>query len=113
MPLRAMIATLVTVTIALVAVGMWIAAIAPMMHEANSNTTAPATNLNQLIRGVLLLSFILILFLLAIGVFATTREWMRRKIPDRKKIRTKFVDAWKIAGERTKPEDEKPEEPHQ
>jgi hypothetical protein len=119
MPLRAMITTLVTVTIALVAVGMWVAAISPMMREADANaaiahsSTAPASGMGPLVRGVLLLSFILVLLLLAVGVFATSREWIRRKSPERKKVRTKFVDAWKIAGERKKAEEEEPGEPLQ
>ncbi len=50
----------------------------------------------------MLLAFVLICMLLLVGFFATFREWVR--YGDRGRIRrrekTQYVDAWKIAGER-------------
>jgi hypothetical protein len=116
MPYRAMIATMVTVALALVAVGMWVAVMGKILHTTPDGVaaTGPAAatrsvaadasvvQLHALTRGVLILSFILILLLMFVGLVATAREWMRAKRPVRKKVRTRFVDAWKIAGERMK-----------
>jgi hypothetical protein len=129
MPYRAMIATMVTVALALVAVGMWVAVMGKILHATPDgtagpatatgraiNTTGPATapdasvvQLHAMTRGVLILAFILILLLLFVGLVATAREWMRAKRPVRKKVRTRFVDAWKIAGERMKEKEDEEE----
>ena len=117
-PYRAMFTTIVTVTLALVAVGMWIRAVEPMLAAAGAASpatqitgpeTAPGTShspehsLKLVVQGTLLLSFLLICLLLVVGFFATFREWVRfrmRKREGREGHKTKFVDAWKLAGER-------------
>lgn len=125
MPYRALIVTLVTVTIALLAVGMWARSISPMLAEANAATqpsevpglshpaapvyvptsTAPVPpekQLKRLVKGTLILSFVLICMLFVVGFFASFREWVRYRTlaPSRPAQKTAFVDAWKIAGER-------------
>src|SRR5689334_5762570 len=95
MPYRAMIITVVTVTLALLVVGMWVRAIAPVLDQARASTqpattlaenlpatapsTAPtaATSVSRIIRGTMLLSFMLICLMLIVGIFASFREWLR------------------------------------
>jgi hypothetical protein len=130
MPYRAMLFTLVTTVVALLAAGMWVRAVSPMLaaatdaiEAAHMTATNPATaprpatrpesyvNLRKVIRGTLLLAFLLICFLLVVGLFATSREWVRYTTT-RKEIRqghkTRYVDAWKLAGERLKQKDSDP-----
>jgi hypothetical protein len=131
MPYRAMLFTLVTTVIALLAAGMWLKAVSPMLRDATDaiqaaqmTATNPATaprpdtrpesyvNLRKVIRGTLLLSFLLICFLLVVGLFAASREWVRYSTTRRQfrqRPKTQYVDAWKLAGERMKPQD--PEDP--
>jgi hypothetical protein len=121
MPYRALFRTIVTVALALLAVGMWVRAVEPLLKSAQAASTQPtgkaqafststAPNiappaehgLQTLIRGTLLLCFLLICMLLLVGVFASFREWVRyhTAAPERRKQRTRYVDAWKLAGER-------------
>lgn len=109
MPFRAMFATIVTVALALAAIGLWVRAVQPMLREAavqsatapaTQAATSPAQSLSVLVRGTMILSFVLISLLLIVGFVATTREWARLIIAKRVQRRTKYVDAWKLAGER-------------
>lgn len=108
---------MITVGLALVAVGLWIHAVDPFVLAAGGAATNPATSsaasttggtdaahsLRLLVHGTLLLSFVLICGLLVVGFFATLREWVRyrsmRRTRDRER-KTRYVDAWKLAGER-------------
>ena len=118
MPYRALLATIVTVALALLAVGMWAAVVGPMLTSAPLPATTAASvpappdvstlQLHALARGVLMLSFVLILVLLVVGLFSTARAWIRVRRPGRPRIRTRHVDAWKIAGERLDPNDQPP-----
>ena len=124
MPYRAMLWTILTVALALIAVGMWIRAVEPQLQIAVASTQVapsahPAThpadaNVRTVIRITLLCSFILICLLLVIGGFATFREWLRIQTtrPAKKPKKTEYVDIWKIAGERMK-EKEDPDGPLQ
>jgi hypothetical protein len=133
MPYRAMLFTLLTTVMALIVAGMWVRAVSPMLatatsaiEAANMTATNPATaprhatrpesyvGLRQMIRATLLLSFVLICFLLVVGLFATSREWvryttMRRQFRERQK--TAYVDAWKLAGDRLKTDEDEPRPP--
>ncbi|HVS71493.1 MAG TPA: hypothetical protein VHQ47_09585 [Phycisphaerae bacterium] len=127
MPYRAMMVSVMTVVLALLAVGMWVRAIAPVVadvdaaaasephHLARPNDTDPAKHgetsaeraakLHKVVPSTMLLSFLLICLLLLVGFAATFREWVRfstrRRVASHE--RTPYVDAWKLAGERTKP----------
>lgn len=124
MPYRAMLFTLLTTVLALIVAGMWVRAVSPMLATATSaieaagmTATNPATaprpdtrpasyvSLRQVIRGTLLLSFVLICLLLIVGFFATSREWVRyttTRRNTRQREKTQYVDAWKLAGDRFK-----------
>lgn len=134
MPYRAMMFSVLTVVLALLAVGMWVRAVAPIVADVDAaaaseprfaprvNDTDPARHgessteraakLHKVIPSTMLLSFLLVCLLLLIGFFATFREWVRfttqRRIVSRE--RTPYVDAWKIAGERAKAQPEPDEE---
>ena len=123
MPYRAMMITVVTVMLALMVVGMWVRAIAPVLAQARASTqpaevvvggeataaTGPtaSANVSKVIRGTMLLSFMLISLMLIVGIFASFREWLRYRAlrPMRRGQKTTYVDAWKIAGERAKAEE--------
>ncbi|HVT82997.1 MAG TPA: hypothetical protein VHM90_20335 [Phycisphaerae bacterium] len=126
MPFRALLYTLTMLTLVLLAVGMWVRAIAPMAGAVKASTqptashpglTFPTTQSQNadrpdrqfkgLVKATMLASFIAICILLTIGFFATLREWMRfmTRGPGSKAKRTRYVDAWKLAGERAQPED--------
>jgi hypothetical protein len=67
----------------------------------------PEVELSAITKLSLGLGFLVVCFLLVVGLGATFREWMRYRAGDqrggggvRKKVRTRYVDAWKIAGER-------------
>ncbi len=65
-----------------------------------------------MVKGTLVLSFIIICMLLVVGFFfATFREWIRFRSNEvvRRGKRTPYVDAWKIAAERMKVEGEERE----
>ena len=94
MPYRALMWTLVTVGLAFLTVGMWMRAVQPMMAEHGTQ------EMTVLVKGTLLLAFVLIGMLLIVGLLGAYREWMRYR--GRKGKQTKYVDAWKIAGERLK-----------
>jgi uncharacterized membrane protein YidH (DUF202 family) len=137
MPYRALFRTIVTVALAFLAVGMWVRAVEPLLVEAQAAATQPAgaartrpaanspqiapppeKGLSMLIRGTLLLSFLLICMLLLVGIFSSFREWVRYQTTAserRKRSKTKYVDAWKLAGERMpvngSEEEEKGEDP--
>jgi hypothetical protein len=125
MPYRALITTLVTVTIALLAVGMWVRSIGPMLAEVNAATQAstepgfshpaarpydpnsgkeipPDKQFKRVVKATMILAFVLVGMLFVVGFFASLREWVRvRTIASEKRApRTAYVDAWKLAGER-------------
>lgn len=128
MPYRAVFITLITVTLALLAAGMWMRAISPLLVEVNastqaatrpgttqshvastpSQTTSPSTTaateperpdrqFKDLVKAVMFATFLIVVLLFVLCLLATMRVWMRA--PARPK-RTRYVDAWKIAGER-------------
>jgi uncharacterized membrane protein len=130
MPYRSILITLVTVSLALLTIGMWTRAIAPMLAEVNASTqpsTAPGSThpavsfpttssaepaarpdrqFKVLVKGVAGIAFILTCLLFVIGFFATLHSWARSLMKDgrgSKPKRTRYVDAWKIAGERLNP----------
>lgn len=121
MPYRSILITLVTTTLALLAAGMWMRSISPLLVEVNASTQ-PSTQpgdwhpalvvpppeaphqperadrqFKALIKAVMIATMLIITLLFVIGLFTTFRAWMRS--PTRHK-RTRYVDAWKIAGER-------------
>jgi hypothetical protein len=130
MPYRALLWTIVTVGLALLAVGMWVRAVGPLLEENTKHETrnaklverksaegaarpvatrvAPAGSeqgLRRLVHGTLLRSFVLICMLLVVGLAGAFREWVRFRTLGAGRVRkgvekTKYVDAWKIAGER-------------
>ena len=109
MPYRAMLFTVLTVVIALVAVVLWANAVAPLVAQypapaavATNPATSPARSLTYLFKAVLLLSFLLVCLLLIVGFAATFREWIRLRTTARasRKVQTNYVDAWKVAGDR-------------
>jgi hypothetical protein len=123
MPYRAMLFTLLTMLLALILVTLYARAVSPVLRtatdaitSANMTATNPATapkhqtrpesyvSLRAVIRLTLILTFVLICFLLLVGFFATSREWIRFITQKRQhqRERTQYVDAWKIAGERMK-----------
>jgi hypothetical protein len=110
------------VMLALLAAGMYARAIAPMLAVVNASTqpstapgnihpgvTFPTTSSAQpdrrpdlefkaLVRLTMIATFVIICLLFVIGFFTTLRSWMRSSKPKR----TRYVDAWKLAGERLK-----------
>ena len=128
MPYRALIITLVTVSIALLAIGMWARSISPMFQEVVASTqpasrpgvalpeavvaSAPAATLpvtpdrqfKRVVKGTMLLAFVLICMLFVVGFFASFREWVRVTTLSQKRTvkKTVIVDAWKLAGQRMK-----------
>lgn len=78
---------------------------------AGHASTGTAREMRLMVKGTLLLAFVLIVTLLIVGLLGAYREWMRYRDGDgeggggRKRVRTKYVDAWKIAGERLKVKD--------
>ena len=137
MPYRGMLYTLFAVALSLLMVGMWVRAVRPLLHRSNEAETlhVPKTDgwkaveaaheeagilrhpnraLKKFINGVSLLYLLLICALFIVGLFATFREWVRLQTIEgksRKHNRTKYVDAWKIAGERAQPDPPAPEPP--
>ncbi len=125
MPFRAVMYTLVCIALAFLAVGMWVRAVSPMVAEVYASTqpsathpaisaTLPASTQSErpdkqfkgVVRGTLILSFMAICLVLAIGFFATLREWVRFTLKNPHQSRkTRYVDAWKLAGERARAED--------
>jgi hypothetical protein len=123
MPYRSILITLVTVTLALLALSLWMRTIAPMLAQVNASTQPsslpgaahpglatsttsstqaerPDRQFKGLVKGVVLVAFVIICVLFLIGFFTTLRSWTR--VAGKPK-RTPYVDAWKIAGERLKP----------
>ena len=125
MPYRSILITLVTVTLALLAAALWMRSIAPLLAEVNASTrpsashpglTFPTTSSTRadrpdrqfkgLIKATMLATFLIICLLFVIGFFTTLRSWMRSPSKHKK---TRYVDAWKLAGERMKAEPEEKE----
>jgi hypothetical protein len=127
MPYRSIFITLVTVTITLLIAGMWVRSITPMLARVNASTqpstmpgnshpglsAAAATQMDRpdrqfkdLVKAVLIATFVIVGLIFAIGFFATMRAWVRS--PGKHK-KTRYVDAWKLAGERLQPKDEEGE----
>ena len=130
MPYRAMIYTLLAVALALVTVAMWLRAVRPMVlradeaetkyvvagdawkaveyaHDEDRSIAHPTWALHRFINGVSLLNLLLMSSLLVVGFFATFREWVRIAAlsgPKARRQRTRYVDAWKLAGERARPQ---------
>jgi len=121
MPYRSILITLVTVTLALLAAAMWMRSIAPMLGEVNASTQPSASHpglsfpttsskeaerpdrqFKALIKATMWATFLIICVLFVIGFFTTLRTWMRAPAKHKK---TKYVDAWKLAGERMKAEE--------
>jgi hypothetical protein len=125
-----MLVTIVTVALALLALGLWIRGVEPVIKGAEqadeiakvpvatqpitrpATQPAESTKIKWVVQLTLLLAFVLICMLLLVGFFATFREWVR--YGDRGRIRrrerTQYVDAWKIAGERLDAAGKKPPE---
>jgi hypothetical protein len=122
MPYRSIFITIVTVMLALLAAGMYVRAIAPMLAVVNASTqpstqpgsshpgvTFPTTSsaepsarpdreFKALVKLTMIAAFVIVCLLFVIGFFTTLRTWMRTPKPKR----TRYVDAWKLAGERLK-----------
>ena len=119
--------TVLTVALALLAVGIWVRAVEPMVMTVKINagvspatqpttesaagsaankTSSPEKQMGILVRGTLLLSFVLICVLLVVGSFGAFQEWVRYRAGTAGRRgameKTKYVDAWKLAGERLK-----------
>lgn len=131
MPYRAMLFSIVTVVLSLLAVGMWVRTIAPVVASVDAvaaseprkpvrvAASGPSTQgemvadfskkLHKTVPGTMMLSFMLICLLLVVGFAATFREWVRfstkRRVAQGRE-RTEYVDAWKLAGERAQVEEE-------
>jgi hypothetical protein len=136
MPYRAMLFSIFTVVLALLAVGMWVRTVGPVVADVDAvaaseprrpvrpQASGAATqgemvadfskNLHKAVPGVMILSLVLICLLLVVGFAATFREWARFTTQRRvgRRERTAYVDAWKLAGERASAErdEEDPEE---
>jgi hypothetical protein len=116
-----MLTTIITVALALAAVGLWIHTVEPMLAESAAATTRAAGplppaattrnsdhSLRMVVTRTMLLAFLLICMLLVVGFFATLREWILFRTTDKgvkRGKKTRYVDAWKLAGERMKLED--------
>ena len=123
MPYRSILITLVTVSLALLAAGLWMRSISPMIAEVNASTqpsTVPGNMSHSTISRlpssgcavrqslpmsrigsglpavwIMIATFLVISILFVIGFFTTLRAWMR---PPTKYKKTRYVDVWKIAG---------------
>ena len=93
--------TLVTTALALLAITLWLMVMSRMVATsaeiAPTGPTVEADHLRQLLRGTLILALLLVCMLLFLGFAATWREWTQ---PRESRKATRYVDAWKIAGER-------------
>lgn len=118
MPFRAWLHTIVSVGIMLLAIGLWAGVVAkmyfkvaaPAVAQLSPSAAQAAASLRQLFRGTLILSFILVLLVLAVGIAATWRERLRHKAERAERKRVPYVDAWKLAGERMEAPEELEEE---
>jgi hypothetical protein len=126
MPYRSILITVVTVMLALLAAGMYARSIASMLLVVNASTqpstqpgnshpgvTFPTTSSTQpaarpdrefkaLVKLTMIATFVIVCLLFVIGFFTTLRSWMRAPKPKP----TRYVDAWKLAGERLRVESE-------
>jgi hypothetical protein len=121
MPYRSIFITVITVMLALLAAGMYARAIAPMLEAVNASTRPstergnshpgipstmaasaqaerPDRQFKALVKATMIATFVIVCLLFVIGFFTTLRSWMRSSKPKR----TRYVDAWKLAGERLK-----------
>ncbi len=122
MPYRAMLWTMLTIGLALLAVGLWIRAVEPQLATAIAATQSapPATTstrtakiqpgadekVRAIMKITLICSFILMCLLFTLGLFGTFREWLRfqtLRTLEKKPEKTHYTDAWKIAGQRLNP----------
>jgi hypothetical protein len=135
MPYRSILVTIVTVMLALLAGTMWMRSVTPLLKAVNASTqlstepgnahpaisfpTASSTQADRadrqfkgLVRATMFATILVICVLFVIGFFTTLRSWMRSTKPKR----TRYVDAWKLAGERLKasadPESPQSDQPH-
>jgi len=126
MPYRALLSTLFAIMVSLLALGMWLHAAHTLLVTAQAaEQMAPAKITDQLtalpksrppesvghpeaalekvIKGTLFLALLLVFLLLLVGCFATFHQWVRLRLSDKgvkRGKRTKYVDIWKLAGER-------------
>ena len=110
MPYRALIITVVTCALGLLASALYLMAAKPYLVTTVGDATTRNHDVELLTRGTLLLVLILVSVLLGIGMTISMREWMRMyarsRAQSRTPQRTAYVDAWKIAGERMQPPSE-------
>lgn len=110
MPYRALIITIVTCTLGLLASSLYVMAAKPYLVTTVGEASTRNHDVELLTRGTLLLVLVLVSVLLGIGITISMREWvrmyMRNKMRPRDSQRTPYVDAWKIAGQRLKTPDE-------
>ena len=128
MPYRSVFVTVVTVLLALLAAGMYARAVVPMLAVVNASTqpstqrgnshpgvTFPTPSSSQpyarpdrefkaLVKLTMIATFLIVCLLFVIGFFTTLRSWMRAPKPKP----TRYVDAWKLAGERLRVDGEVP-----
>ena len=122
MPFRALLWMVISIGLALLAVSLWVRAVQPMLEAEPNAGASPTTrqvaghlasthpadishrSLQLLVRGVLLLSFLLLCLLLIVGVVAALRETLRVRAGvqtfSSKKQKTTYTDAWRLAGRR-------------
>src|SRR5690348_13806279 len=99
MPFRALLWTILTVALALIAVAMWLGVVERMVVQTQgvyaTTGASPASEQRILVKGTLLISFVLVLLLVVIGFMAMFREWMKFSSGAWKRTRpgekTKFV----------------------
>jgi len=103
MPYRALMITMVTCGLALLAVTLYLSALSPFLGPQTAAATTRANDVRILTRGTMLLAFTLVCLLLVIGMAVSLREWLKLRYNARMRQKTPYVDAWKIAGERMKP----------
>ncbi len=100
MPYRALLITMVTCGLALLAAALYALSVAPFLTTTSAGAATRNSNVLELTRGTLMLAFVLICLLLIIGVAASLREWFRLRSRTHFKNKTPYVDAWRIAGQR-------------
>jgi len=91
--------SLMTLGLGLLTVTMWVRAVLALVEEVKAEGGWITQEMKVTVYGTLVLASMLIGALLMVGLLSAYREWMRYR---GKRVRTKYVDAWKIAGERLK-----------
>lgn len=115
MPMRALFYTMVAAGIMLLIIVLWAGTMAHIYREV-APATQPlvgtttmalknASNIRQIFRGTLILSLLLLGLLLVVGAIATWRARVRHSTESGTRKPTRYVDAWKLAGERMNPPD--------